>query len=101
MVRVLGGLFLAGLNKTLRETHGEFITSLVRHLVLCWIANYMDGMDQTLEAKPPVIVSSSVDMLDPITRMGDGPTLTPLTVGFHCYSSILYQKLFVFKTCES
>ncbi|TGZ65912.1 hypothetical protein CRM22_005642 [Opisthorchis felineus] len=80
MVRVLAGLFLAGLNKPLRETQGDFITSVVRHLVIVWLAEHMNQIDQTLETKPPAIVAPSAAILDPIARMEDGPTLIPLMV---------------------
>ncbi|CAH8511956.1 unnamed protein product, partial [Dicrocoelium dendriticum] len=41
MIRVLAGIFLAGLHKSLREKHGDFITYVVRHLTLVSLSTHM------------------------------------------------------------
>ncbi|KAA3675078.1 transformation/transcription domain-associated protein [Paragonimus westermani] len=74
MIRVLAGLFLAGLNKPLRETHGDFITFIVRHLTLVSVFEHLSHIcsDET------VISSESTDLGPPVLRLDSfNPTACP------------------------
>ncbi|KAF5398156.1 hypothetical protein PHET_08523 [Paragonimus heterotremus] len=65
MIRVLAGLFLAGLNKPLREAHGDFITFIVRHLTLTSVFEHLNHIC----TNEPVVSTESTGLGPPILRL--------------------------------